>query len=198
MDKLAFRHLADSTKADHDILQPYLEEENRHTADRVLEMFASLKDKDCGPLPVDMFEHGLQAATLALQDGEDEETIVCALLHDLGHFVAPMNHGRFIAELLQPFISDENYWILQHHTIFQAYYYLHHLGKDRNARDKYRDHPYYDRAVRFVERCDQKAFDATFKPEPIETFAPMVRRVFARAPHERSNGVSRLSAAVVE
>jgi len=197
MEKLPFRHLADSTAKDHAVLQPYLEEENKHTAARVLEMFVALKDKDCGPLPVDMYEHGLQAATLALRDGEDEETVVCALLHDLGHYVAPMNHGRFIAELLQPFISDENYWILQHHTVFQAYYYLHHLGKDRNARDKYKDHPCYDRAVRFVERWDQKAFDPGFESEPLETFRPMVERVFARPPHERSS-VSRLSAAVAE
>lgn len=182
MEKLRFRHLADSTKEDHDVLQPYLEAENTSTADRVLEMFIALKDKDCGPLPVDMFEHGLQAATLAQRDGADEETIVCALLHDLGHYVAPMNHGRFIAELLRPFISDENYWVLQHHTIFQAYYYLHHLGKDRNARDAYKAHPSYDSAVRFVARWDQKAFDPSFMPEPIETFAPMVRRVFARPP----------------
>ena len=31
MEKLKFRHLADSTKADHAILQPYLEEENKLT-----------------------------------------------------------------------------------------------------------------------------------------------------------------------
>ncbi len=195
MEKLGFRHLADSTKADHDVLQPYLEAENTFTADRVLEMFIALKDKDCGPLPVDMFEHGLQAATLARRDGVDEETIVCALLHDLGHYVAPMNHGRFIAELLRPFISDENYWVLQHHTIFQAYYYLHHLGKDRNARDAYKDHPFYDSAVRFVARWDQKAFDPTFTPEPIETFAPMVQRVFDRPPRSIDSDAP-LSAAV--
>lgn len=195
MDKLEFRHLADSTKADHEILQPYLEAENQFTADRVLEMFTSLRDKDCGPLPVDMFEHGLQAATLAQRDGADEETIVCALLHDMGHYVAPMNHGRFVAEMLRPFISDENYWVLQHHTIFQAYYYLHHLGKDRNARDAYKDHLFYDSAVRFVERWDQKAFDPTFEAEPIETFVPMVRRVFARPPSDApADGL--LSAAV--
>jgi predicted HD phosphohydrolase len=195
MERVSFRHLAESTKADHDMLQPYLEEENKHTADRVLEMFALLKDKDCGPLPVDIFAHGLQTATLALQDGADEETIVCALLHDIGHYVAPMNHGRFIAELLQPFISEENYWVLQHHTVFQAYYYLHYIGKDRNARDQYKDSPYYDQALRFVERWDQKAFDPQFKPEPIETFGPMVRRIFARPPHSTGAKVP-LSAAV--
>lgn len=195
MEKLTFRHLADSTKADHEILQPYLEEENKLTGERVIEMFASLKGKDCGPLPVDIFEHGLQTATLALRDGEDEETVVCALLHDLGHFVAPMNHGRFIAELLQPFISEANYWVLQHHTIFQAFYYLHHIGKDRNARDEYKDSPYYERAVRFVERWDQKAFDPDFRPEPIDVFAPMVRRIFARVPHGAS-AAAPLSASV--
>jgi len=85
--------------------------------------------------------------------------------------------------------------VLQHHTIFQAYYYLHHLGKDRNARDAYKDHPFYDSAVRFVARWDQKAFDPTFTPEPIETFAPMVQRVFDRPPRSIDSDAP-LSAAV--
>jgi phosphonate degradation associated HDIG domain protein len=38
--------------------------------------------------PVTMAEHMLQGATLAERQGEDEETIVAALLHDIGHFTS--------------------------------------------------------------------------------------------------------------
>ncbi len=38
--------------------------------------------------PVTMAEHMLQGATLAEQSGEDEMTIVAALLHDIGHFTS--------------------------------------------------------------------------------------------------------------
>ena len=38
--------------------------------------------------PVTMAEHMLQGAYFAEQDGESEEIIVAALLHDIGHFTA--------------------------------------------------------------------------------------------------------------
>ncbi len=38
--------------------------------------------------PVTMAEHMLQGATIAEQNGQDEEIIVAALLHDIGHFTS--------------------------------------------------------------------------------------------------------------
>ncbi len=38
--------------------------------------------------PVTMAQHMLQGATLAEQQGLDEDTIVAALLHDIGHFTS--------------------------------------------------------------------------------------------------------------
>ncbi len=38
--------------------------------------------------PVTMAEHMLQGATMAERDGMDEEIIVAALLHDIGHFTS--------------------------------------------------------------------------------------------------------------
>ena len=38
--------------------------------------------------PVTMAEHMLQGATIAEQNGQDEEIIVGALLHDIGHFTS--------------------------------------------------------------------------------------------------------------
>ncbi|MBM3504189.1 MAG: HD domain-containing protein [Alphaproteobacteria bacterium] len=179
--KVKFTRLDRSTKADHDILQPYLAEENKRIADHVLAMLEGLKGS-CGPLPVDMYEHGLQTATRALRAGADEETIVCALLHDVGHFVAPLNHGAFAAELLKPYISETNFWILKHHTPFQGYWYFHHMGLDRHARDKFEHEPWYDAAVRFTGEWDQRAFDPDYQSLPLQEFRPMVARIFARPP----------------
>ncbi len=38
--------------------------------------------------PVTMAEHMLQGATIAEQNGQSEEIIVGALLHDIGHFTS--------------------------------------------------------------------------------------------------------------
>ena len=44
---------------------------------------------------VDRYTHSLQSATRAERDGADEETIVCALLHDIGDILAPDNQRSF-------------------------------------------------------------------------------------------------------
>ena len=64
--------------------------------------------------------------------------------------------------------------------IFQAYYYAHHMGADRNSRDKYKDHPHYERCVHFCEAWDQASFDPDYPTRTLEHFAPMVREVFSR------------------
>jgi predicted HD phosphohydrolase len=48
-----------------------------------------LLEGDCGGFPVDRLTHCLQTATLAHQDGKDEEYVVCALLHDIGDTLGP-------------------------------------------------------------------------------------------------------------
>ncbi|MEK9924370.1 MAG: HD domain-containing protein [Alphaproteobacteria bacterium] len=46
--------------------------------------------------PVTMGEHMLQGATIAEQDGQPEEIIVAALLHDIGHFTGEF--GTFMMD----------------------------------------------------------------------------------------------------
>jgi predicted HD phosphohydrolase len=60
------------------------------------------------------------------------------------------------------------------------YYYAHHTGGDRNARDMFKEHPYYQACVDFCEQYDQNCFDPNYESLPLEFFAPMVRRVFER------------------
>lgn len=63
------------------------------TAKRLLGIVESLKGLNIGNL-VDLHEHSIQTATRALRDGADEETVVCALLHDIGEVMAPICHGE--------------------------------------------------------------------------------------------------------
>ena len=104
---------------------------------------------------------------------------MAALLHDIGDDLAPMNHSDFTAAILRPYIRDEVHWVVAHHGVFQLVYYAHHLGKDPNARERYRDHPYYDTCVRFCARWDQPSFDPDYPAPPLEHFAPKVRAIIS-------------------
>ena len=150
-------------------------------ADRVIGWLQAM-DGD-SPFQITRLEHCLQTATRAEQDGADEETVVCALLHDLGEVLGPYNHSQFAAALLRPYVSEKNYWIVKHHGLFQGYYYLEHFGKDKNARDRYKDHPYYQDCVDFCANWDQCSFDPGYQWKPLEYFIPMVKQLFARKPN---------------
>ena len=132
---------------------------------------------------VSRLEHSLQSATRALHAGESEEMIVAALLHDIGDELAPMNHSEYAASILKPYVSEKTHWIVEKHGEFQAYYYAHHLGGNRNKRDKYKGHKYFDACVNFCEKYDQCSFDPDYESYPLEKFEPMVRNIFARKPY---------------
>ena len=63
------------------------------------------------------------------------------------------------------------------------YYYAHHLGKNKNQRDKYKGHEYYYDALNFCEKWDQASFDPNYDSMSLEQFAPMVKKIFARKPY---------------
>lgn len=147
--------------------------------DRIL-THLKLLDGDFGGFPVDRLTHSLQSATLAHRDGMDEEYVVCALLHDIGDTLGPSNHADIAAAILKPFVSEAHHWMVEHHGIFQGYYFFHHLGLDRNMRDGFRGHPHFELTARFCHRHDQNAFDPAYDTMPLSAFEPMLRRVFAR------------------
>lgn len=131
---------------------------------------------------IDRYQHSLQTATRAFREGADEETVVAALLHDIGDTLAPDNHSQLAASLLRPYVSDKTYWAVQHHGIFQGYYYFQHVGKDPDERERFRGHPYFEDCVTFCERWDQMAFDPDYDTMPMEAFELTLRRVLAREP----------------
>jgi predicted HD phosphohydrolase len=135
---------------------------------------------DHGGFPIDRLEHCLQTATRAFQAGRDEEYVVCALLHDIGDTLGPHNHADVAAVIVQPFVSEANHWMVEHHGIFQGYYFFHFLGLDRDMRDKFRGHPHFEKTEEFFRLFDQVAFDPNFKSMSLEAFEPMLQKVFCQ------------------
>ena len=173
-----FHHMKDGTQEDWEIIGAEFFEFRGDVCKRIKDHLMLL-DGDCGGFPVDRLTHCLQTATLAHQDGKDEEYVVCALLHDIGDNLAPSNHADFAATLLEPFVSDKNYWIVKHHGIFQGYYFFEYLGLDKNMRDKFQESPHYEDCKEFCEKYDQNSFDPNYECLPLEFFMPMVKKVFA-------------------
>ena len=184
MDTVSFSQMKDGTKEDYALLEQLEKPHLEGTADRLLRELASQEEETLTGYKITRLEHGLQSATRAHRDGADIDWVVSALLHDIGDGLAPQNHDKFAAEVLRPFVRDECTWVVEHHGLFQTYYFGHHHGWDRYARDMHKDHPCYQACVDFCERWDQASFDPDYESETLEFFVPMVRQVFARKAYD--------------
>jgi predicted HD phosphohydrolase len=171
--------MKDGTKEDWAIIGGEVKAFAEGLPDRILQHLRLL-DGDYGGFPVDRLTHCLQTGMLAHQDGKDEEYVVCALLHDIGDMLGSYNHADVAAVLLEPFVSEENHWMVKHHGIFQGYYFFHYLGMDRNQHEQFKDHPSYAHTKEFIEKYDAPAFDPDLETYSLEFFEPLVRRVFAK------------------
>jgi len=169
----SFKTFEESTAEDWAIVTSQANVVQRWAADLVVELLGNLRDQHDG-LPVDRLEHCLQTATRAERDGRDDEYVLCTLLHDIGLTLSPFNHAPIAAGIVKPFVSEANHWLVQHHDFFQGYFFWHHIGFDRNARDAYRDSPYFDYTAEFCAKYDQVAFDSDYRSEPLEHFEPLV------------------------
>ena len=176
--RATFSTMAQSTADDWQIIVGEQRKFMAGLPDRVLAHLALL-DGDYGGFPVDRLQHSLQTASLAAEAGEDEEYIVCALLHDIGDTLGSFNHADVASVILEPFVSEANHWMIKHHAIFQGYNFFHHIGMDRDMRDRFKDSEYYERTARFVEKYDNPAFDSAHPTLSLDLFEPLVRRVFA-------------------
>jgi predicted HD phosphohydrolase len=171
-----FHAMVDGDQADWMIIAQAAGEFSMGLPERVVAHLNLLKG-DCGGFAVDRYEHSLQTATRALRAGRDEEYVVCALLHDIGDTLGPRNHADIGAAILKPFVSEQNHWMVANHAIFQGYYFFDYLGLDRNMRDQFKDHPWYEYTAQFCHLYDQNSFDPAYDTEPLETFIPMLERV---------------------
>jgi predicted HD phosphohydrolase len=172
-----FHDMAQSTQEDWAIIMgeqvPYAQSGGK----RVLAHLALLAG-DYGGFPVDRLTHCLQTATRAHRDGQAEDYVVMALLHDIGDTLGAYNHPDIAAAILQPFLREELHWIVKHHGIFQGVNFFHHIGLDRNMREQFRGHAHFAATEAFINKYDCPAFDPDYDTLPLEFFEPMVMRLF--------------------
>ena len=182
MKKVNFTEMKKGTKEDYLFLDKNEKDFARKTADRIIKFMSNLTETLEG-YQVSRLEHSLQSATRAYKNGENEEMVVAALLHDIGDELAPMNHSEYAAAILKPYVSKKTHWIIEKHGEFQMFYYAHHLGGNKNKRDEYKDHEYYQDTIDFCEKYDQNSFDPNYKSYSLDFFKPMVKRIFSRKPY---------------
>jgi predicted HD phosphohydrolase len=177
VDHAEFTAMRHATSQDYEIILRHAREFDAGLPDRILAGIGALAGSTAG-YAVSRLEHSLQSATRAERDGRSDEYVAACLVHDVGDVLAPNNHGALAAAVLRGFVSDELVWIVEHHPVFQLYYYGKHVGADPDSRERYRGHQWFDSTVEFCERYDENCFDPDYQSFPLEHFEPLVRRVF--------------------
>ena len=116
MKTVKFTQMKDGSKEDYLFLDKHEKNFASKTADRLLKFMSGLTETLEG-YQISRLEHSLQSATRAYNNGESEEMIVAALLHDIGDELAPMNHSEYAAAILKPYVSERTHWIIRYHHI---------------------------------------------------------------------------------
>src|SRR5215813_539468 len=145
-------------------------------------------------LPFPPGHHVIQSASLALNAGQKEETVLACLLHDLGLWLIKPDHGWWGAQLVEPYVSEKVSWAIRYHQALRFYpdpsvgyeypeMYLHMFGPDYRpsahieAAYKYaRNHKWYMEA-RLITVNDLYSFDPNSKVT-IDPFIDIIGRHF--------------------
>ncbi len=110
--------MADGTVEDYAQLSKIFESHGRETiVGHLLSVMRLLEGPTLG-YQIDRERHCRQSATRALRNGESDEFVVAALLHDIGDVLAPDNHSGVAAAIVAPYVSSETEWVVRHHGLF--------------------------------------------------------------------------------
>ena len=190
MNKVSFTAMAHGTVEDFQLIESNDEMTGQLLNQQIIDHLLLAKGDD-GAYQIDRLAHALQAASRAEALGADDDWVFAALLHDIGDTLAPNNHDRLAADLIEPYVRPEVSWVISKHGAFQGIYYWHHIGRDRFAREKYRTHPWFEHAVAFCHLFDQNSFDPQYPTPDIDHFRGLIDRVLARQPyaHNEAQGL---------
>ena len=156
-----FTRMDESTAEQWSVIGQETMANQSRVAEGILAMLRSLAAITDG-FAVDQLTHSLQTATMAERAGADDELVVASLCHDIGKAVSVPNHPKIAAEILKPYVRDEVYEMIRAHQDFQGRHYYHHFGGDPDAREPYRDEPWFALAAQFADEWDQQAFDPDY------------------------------------
>jgi phosphonate degradation associated HDIG domain protein len=150
---------------------------------------------------VSQLAHALQAAQQAEREGADEALVAAALLHDIGHLVAKApvgtddRHEQIAAGLLERLFGSEVAEPVRLHVDAKRYLCATESGYFRTLSPAsvaslalqggpftaegaatFAARPYADDAVR-LRRWDERAKDPAAVTKPLESYAPLLRRL---------------------
>lgn len=80
-----------------------------------------------GEEAVSPLAHALQCAALARIARADDEVVLAALLHDVGHLISEAeessatHHGMWAARFLRPFVPARVTWLVEYHVMAKRY-----------------------------------------------------------------------------
>jgi [1-hydroxy-2-(trimethylamino)ethyl]phosphonate dioxygenase len=164
---------------------------------------------------VTQLSHALQCGALARRDRADDEVVVAALLHDVGHLVErdedrpERHHGTGGAALVKPFVPARVAWLIEHHVIAKRYLctvdprYVEQLSPA--SRRSYAAQgarlgpeeqlgletlPWFADAVR-LRRWDDAAKVPGAASPPLIAYAPLLERHFGPQPWTAMAGIDR-------
>ena len=154
---------------------------------------------------VTMLEHSLQTAANAAADGADDDLVLAALLHDIGHVVgAPGSHGDpdhavVGARYLRPWLSQSITEPIRSHVAAKRWLvardagYLAQLSEasrftleqqggafDAVAADEFEREPHATRAIQ-LRRYDDQGKQAQVDPTPLESYVERLSAALAPA-----------------
>jgi predicted HD phosphohydrolase len=161
------------------IAQEHMKHQESTAPGQIMDSLRRLEAIEVG-FGANQLAHSLMTATLARRDGATDEEVVAALCHDIGKLMSIPNHGAIAAEILKPYVSEDLYHTVKWHQDFQGRYYYEYLGKSANMRDRFKDEPWFATAEKLVDRWDAPAFDPDFASDSLESFEPLVHKIFSK------------------
>lgn len=176
---VSFTRMDEGSTEDYALLHKLERDYVNALPDRILAALHAL-DNSLSGYKVTRLEHSLQSATRAENDGADDELVIAALIHDIGDDLAPENHSQMAASVIRPYVRAEVTWILEMHGLFQMYYYADKVGLDKNERERYRGHKWFNAAEQFCRDWDQMSFDPDYETKPLSHFEDRLRQIFSR------------------
>jgi [1-hydroxy-2-(trimethylamino)ethyl]phosphonate dioxygenase len=164
---------------------------------------------------VSQLAHALQCGERARHDRADDELVVAALLHDVGHLLQSdaeqptRHHGGEGAELVRPFVPPRVAWLIEHHVVAKRYLctidarYMHTLSPvsrrsylaqgAKLAMDEQlalETRPWFADALR-VRRWDDTAKVPGVRVAPLIAYAPLLERYFGAQSWPAGAGIDR-------
>ncbi len=177
---------------------------NQQTAQVIIDLLAHSAQQDYIGEPISQLEHALQAAHFAAAEAMDDEGILGALLHDIGHLIKPksqkqmghygvMEHETLGAKyLLELGFSKKIATLVTGHVAAKRYLvstsdnYYERLSAASRKTLEYQGGKMtsdeianfkaqpYFREILQVSLCDEKAKKIDFKCAALETYLPMI------------------------